>query len=587
MKMDKKGFFFVIVAFVLLSYILASTYIWVRAIEMEESRYSESFRTTSMEMLVDQLNEKSVSQMANVMSNYAFYKLDNYSIRDPVKPGGDEGTPEEFDNIKLAMRGLILNGSASSDYFEGAQLEYSEQEKSDYTLYGWGEKLNGSLSASGFELERFEIHQDSFVINQTDYLLYEVNFTMDLVIRDTKSGSATSLNRTYHVSTLVNATGMVDPYIARESIDMNLPHNQIAEKQMFMAPPEYTYNGRDVGYSEDYPSGYPTDPVSEEMSDPFTSLCSSRSGSCYYVESGTAGQGWFYGPMISVTDTSGIDEIINTGASQQYILVGNYSDIKELINNKGEKFGAYILTNDPTETDSVCAPQKDESETFNAITWEEGTPECKATIQGDTHTFVPFAVDEGFKMEKYIGDNGQNKVLFISQHSIDEVANVDTGDPALKKYEVAFYDVEMLRDFVVCGYYLPRSDSPSLLQRMFDIGKNPASMRPGGLFGIETTVAGQWAGGNMTPSYDQYSRVDVEFFGQPQVQGSRIMGMPGCKNVFFCTDDSDSDVGQFRISPDAFERYNLPSEDGWNNDNIACNGDDSGNGEHAVCDTNE
>ncbi|MEM4272263.1 MAG: hypothetical protein QXH30_01620, partial [Candidatus Bilamarchaeaceae archaeon] len=118
--MDKKGFFFVIVAFVLLSYILASTYIWVRAIEMEEARYSESFRTSSMEMLVDQLSNEEISRIAGIMSNYAFYRLNNHSIRHPVEAGGPQGSPEEFNNIRLALRDLILNGSASDDYFEGS-----------------------------------------------------------------------------------------------------------------------------------------------------------------------------------------------------------------------------------------------------------------------------------------------------------------------------------------------------------------------------------------------------------------------------------------------------------------------------------
>jgi hypothetical protein len=545
---------------------------------MEESRYSESFRTSSMEMLVDQLNEQRVSQMANVMSNYAFYKLDNYSIRNPVE-SGVAGAPDEFDNIKLAMRELILNGSASGDYFEGTGpgLEYTEEEKQDYTLYGWGTKLNESLSASGFELEQFEIHTDTFNFNQTDYLLYEVNFTMDLIIRDTKAGSSTSMTRTYEVSTLVNATGMVDPYIARESIGLNLPHNQIAERQLFMAPLVFDYDGKDIGYAEDYPTEYPPT-VSEEMTDAFRSLCSEESGDCYFMGSGSAGQGWFYGPMVSAEDSEEINNIVDTGNSGQYILVGNYSEIIAVADY--ERFGAYILTNEPTESASVCGSNMDESDTFNAITWIEET-ECEATL--DERILQPFVVDDGFDINDYIGDMERHKVLFISRYSTNEVAG-DTGDPALKNYNVAFYDVEMFRDFVACGYYLPRSDSPSLLQRMFDISDEDP-MRSGGLFGIETTVAGQWAGGNYTPEYDPYSRVEVEFFSQ--TEGSRIMGLPGCKNVFFCTESFDSDVGQFKISPDAFERYNIGDGDGLSNENLVCKEDNGGNAEHTGCDYEE
>ncbi|MBN2121956.1 hypothetical protein JW721_02775 [Candidatus Micrarchaeota archaeon] len=540
----KKGFFFVIVAFVLLSYILASTYVWVRAIEMEESRYSEAFRAASVEMLISQVTEGRIAEFTNISSHYALYRLNHHAIFHPVRVpsgvdihAGGELDGSELANIRLAMRELMLYGRASGDYFEDGQpIEYTGEEKLTYSLEGWKTQLNSSLRASGFELEELEFSEEDFVFNNTGFMKFNVSFMMGIKIADTLAGSATSIARTYNVSMELNAEGMPDAYIARESVrQLHIADdNTIVGKRVFMAP--YA----DEGYE---------------------ALCSgSSSGPCYYVDSGSEGQGWFYGPVVMAADSGDVPG----GATYNYILAGTYSQITSADNWKG--FGAYIVTSEPEEGPE-CSEQL---ETFNALEYDE---DCEDVFVNNVYeeTERPFVVYENFDIDDFGGYDSSmgaaaHKVLFVSEYSVEEVGD----EPELKLRDVAIYDIEGLRDFVMCGYYMPRPQSPSFLHRMFDLqdmfeDSDPAYNRwPENEWGIETTAAGRWAGGDLvSSSWDDHSRLDIEFFldtGDVNSDVDVVRGMFGCKNALLCGMGFGADienVGHFAISD--WARWDRPS----------------------------
>ena len=569
--MNRKGFFFIIMAFILISYILVSTYTWVRAIEMEENRYSEAFRTSSMEMLLAQVTEDRVLEFANISGHYAFYRMNHHSIANPVKvPNGiNIANVEELDgsetrNMGLIMEGLLLEGEASGDYFKGEGISYTPNEKNTYTFEGWANQLNASLSASGFELVEIGIYEDTFNFSQADFTTFQVEFTMVLHIKDKKKDSATSVFRTYDVSLPINAQGMVDPYIARESKNLNLieeGEQVLVGKPVFLAP-----------YWEDG----------------FEALCSGGANDpCYYDAQGDEGQGWFYGPMVGVEGASGI----SGNASHNFILVGNYSEIIELGNYR--EFGAYILTNGPTSIDSACPSQKDQEDTFNAIIYDG---DCEPSISTwYEETSKPFMVYPNFKISGYEGmdlqtnNPGAHKLLFVAGANPWEVED----NPELKGERVYIYDIERLRDFVMCGYYMPRPNSPSFLHRMFDIqdmfdSSSPAyGSWPESEWGIETTAAGRWAGGDLTPEWDKYSQVDVEFFSEIEDTNNNpvnmIKGMPGCKSNIMCNMDFGVDVehvGHFRLSDWAREDRNVFDDIYWieisqgEDDNIGCDNEE-------------
>jgi hypothetical protein len=545
MEAGKKGFFFVIVAFVLLSYILASTYVWVRAIEMEESRYSEAFRAASVEMVLSQVTQGRIAEFTNMSSHYALYRLNHHSIFHPVEvpsgvdiPSGGELDGSELANIRLAMRELMLYGRASGDYFEdGEPIEYTSEEKLVYSFEGWRAQLNSSLLASGFVLEELEFGEEDFVFEQAGFMEFEVGFLMDIGIRDTLAGSATSIARTYDILMELNAEGMPDAYIARESM-----------RQLHIADAEYTIVGKRMFMAPYADEGY-------------EGLCSGgSSGPCYYVDSGSEGQGWFYGPIVMAADAGDVPE----EASYGYILAGTYSEITSAENWKG--FGAYILTSEPEEGPE-CSEQL---ETFNALEYDEECEDVFVNIAYE-ETERPFVVYDNFDIDDFGGYDSPmgaaaHKVLFVAEYSVEQIST----EPELKLRDVGIYDIEGLRDFVMCGYYMPRPDSPSFLHRMFDLQEmfedlSPAYTRwPQSEWGIETTAAGRWAGGDLvSSSWDEHSRLDIEFFLDEEYVSSdvdMVRGMFGCKNALLCGMDFGADinnVGHFRLSD--WARWERPS----------------------------
>ncbi|MCP4647021.1 MAG: hypothetical protein GY852_04695 [bacterium] len=583
--MNRKGFFFIIVAFILLSYILTSTYYWVRAIEMEEARYSESFRTTSMEMLLAQVTYDTIGAYVDISAHYALYRLNHHSINHPVTPAVDIAAMEELDgsendNIKFAMRELILYGNASGDYFDDdVPLNYNQTEKLIYSLEGWKNQLNASLAASGFELVELEIYENTFEFNQINFTHFELVFEMNLTIVDSQADSSTSLVRSYNVRRLVDATGFVDPYIARESERLNLEDNDgfptLVGRQIFIHPEweeGYEY------FCSDYSSG----------------------DDCYYVGHGSQGQGWFYGPVVNTSDALNVHD----NATYNYILAGNYSAIKAVSNYKN--FGAYILTNEPTEGGDCGNDQED---TFNPLDYDSA---CEATIDTTSNTFTtkPFMVYDNFDIDEFIGvdlysdaEIPAHKVLFVAEFTHEQVL----VEPEDKINHVSVYDIEKFRDFAMCGYYMPRNESPSFLHRMFDLQDmfdsnpepNPAYFDwPESQWGIETLAVGRWAGGNIVEDrdWDLYSRVDVEFFSEVAHSSANevqmIKGMPGCKDADMCSEDLEYDldsehVGHFRMSDwaqdDREEDFEYMIELGpGDTDNYGCD-----NTDQASCDADE
>lgn len=515
-----KGFFFVLISFVLLSYILVSTFAWVRAIETSERTYSDAFRASSLTTLADQVSEQRMNVYADIASHYTLYKLVNHSVQYELLDEPDD----EYYHIRAAFFELLSNCTTLPEHFDGGvSAQYTVEEKKTYCFSGFLEQLNTSLSKAGFEVEDFSV--SNYSLNETAQPLeLEMNLTLYLKIKDLQT--QTSLNRTYHISRIVNATGFLDPLLARQSIEQlrgGAVTNLTIYKGMYL-----------------YPS-WEIDPELP-LEDAHTLF--------YPVQRGhqtSKGQGWFYGNLVFW------DEAENAAYPSQSILVGNYSDIKKLDN--WDDFGAYILLNEP-EYAGGCS---NEYETFNAIQRDEvtsgGSTRCEESINDETEKpFMVYADEEDFKKDIYDKSTGPNRpvpfphsILFVTQYSHEEIMSKlerKNDNPG------AIFDIENLRDFTRCSFYIVNADkAPSFLQRLLVNGYKRTSP-----IGIETTLVGKWAGGIDNPGWNEYSRVDREFFDR--VPGEKIRGMPGCKDWYMCTDDPMvSDVGNFRFSGESAEFY--------------------------------
>ncbi|MEW5996231.1 MAG: hypothetical protein AB1657_01405 [Candidatus Micrarchaeota archaeon] len=524
---SRKGFFFVLISFILLSYILISTYSWVRAIETSERTYSDAFRASSLTTLAEQVSEQRVDRYADMAAHYTLYKLVNYSVGNELL---DE-RGDEYSHIRAAYFELLSNCTTGAGHFLDNTVppaSYSAGEAETYCFRGFLGQLNSSLSNSGFEVESFSL--SNFSLNETAHPLeLEMNLTLYLRIKDLQTD--TSINRTYHISRIVNATGMMDPLLARQSI------RQLREGALANAT---IYKGMYL-----YPSDLP-------FGEAHTEFYPQKRGQ------GSAGQGWFYGNLILAEDAGRVREDLRDRA----ILIGNYSDIISVQDYQG--FGAYIQTDAPERSQTECGTE--EFDTFNAIDpgSRDASGRCPDPVIKDAIE-QPFVVYEDFMDDVYgdaYGPGSFRYILFVAQSSYTEVLD----SPDEKDNPVFVYDVEKLRDFTRCSYYVVHADAaPSFLQRLLVNGYERTSP-----IGLETLVVGRWAGGADNPGWNDYSRVDREFFGN--VEGEKIRGMPGCKDWYMCADRDAlvSDVGSFRLgTPESTEFY-LGTSDTDDENYIGC-----------------
>jgi hypothetical protein len=544
--MSRKGFFFVLISFILLSYILVSTTMWVRAIEASELTYSDAFRASTLNTLTDQVSAERMGRYADIISHYSLYRLSNNSIRFPMKAGE---SPDQFSHIRSAYLSLIANcTSLPVDYEDGFPLAYTEEESRTYCFKGFLNQLNNSMATQGFEVQSFELSNLSF--NETGHpLRFAFNATLELHVKDLQTDTA--IVRTYQFNRIVDAEGMVDPLVARESLGLRgtaSRENLTIYKGVYLYPPVAEIGGYEEMSPEELHEFYAE--VHEELYPD-------------NIGTGSEGQGWFYGPAVFTEDADGVSSL----DAPRTILVGNYTDIKFV--DSWENFGAYILLDAPEDPGS-CG---DESNTLNPVQREtRAGGGCDESIDegGSDYTTHPFMVYEDFEDEAYDEMLGKYRyhepgappnevrMLFIAQYSAEDVLN----DPDNKRDNVEVFDMENLRDFARCSYYMVNPAAPSFLQRMFKDGYKYSSAN-----GIETFLIGKYAGGIYNPGLDGLSRVDTDFFND--VSGEKIRGMPGCKDPQMCG-NPNSDLGHFALSDEAMEYY-LGVTDSDDEDNIGCN----------------
>ena len=500
---NRKGFLFVVTVFLILTYILLSISVWVKSIEASESTYSEFYKESNVELAVEQITSEKLDSISSIVLNRALFVLSNQSISHPLKDGG---ASDPYSHITAAFGEWLQNGSPGASHFEGgaAPSEYNS------SMAAWAENLNASMAATGVYMEYFKVY--GFTMTQTDIDIINYTFSADLRIR-VKSG-ATFVGRTYHISNYLNITGMLDPAIARNSSGAN----QILGRRFYFLKSNYSQ---------------PSDLHPREI---------------YAKGAAEAGQGWFYGYLVD-TSSAGSVSVANM---TNYILVGDYSSIVGTPNY--ELFGAYIVTS-PIGHPNNCTKGTDvywnEENTFNPVKY--GGSNCDpapASLSKGVRTPKPFIVAPNFHVSDgrdcpdFVNTSLTHKcALFVT------AANVSSDDIARKltRAPLAVYDVEALRDFTLCGYYIKDPLAPSFLQRLL----GDSYSRHDASYGIETFLIGQYVDSSLG---DSYSRLDREMFSK--TPGIFIRGAPGCKDVGSCS-YAGSPFGRFGLGSGAISAFNL------------------------------
>lgn len=497
-----KGFFFVLISFMLVSYIFLYLTAWINAMAITEKNSAEKFRAASLEGLVTQLTQDKFMQFFDISGNHALFRMNGFAsnLSHPMKydPG------DELYYMRRAFFSTVFDGTSGD--FENEALVYSDSERETYSFSAWLDNLNTTLSRAGLSVKEFSISGEN--LTQLTPVTFEASMNISMLVED--NVNLVSVRRTFYLDRNFSVEGLPDPMISREYTRINSADG--VEKQI---------------YFHDVPQLDSFGPINRA--------------------NGTTGLGFFYGPMIAATDVT--DEFPLQGLRGQYILVGNYSDITDI--SFYAQFGAFILTNDPvTEATADCpgSPQS-ESETFWAVKYLNSSGSCERTI---TDKFGPFAVIPDFNMSAFSGPGSEHHALIIANHSVQEVS-ADEGTNFELKYEGASaYDMEKLRDATVCAYYLPSEAGPSYAQRL-----SAGALTLNSTFGMETFLVGKWAGGMDASSYDIYSRLDREFF--LKVEGPKIRGLAGCKSAGMCATSvgENAPLGHFRLSAQALEEYGV------------------------------
>ncbi|MBN1169822.1 hypothetical protein JXA56_02265 [Candidatus Micrarchaeota archaeon] len=499
--MDKKGFLFTVTVFLVLTYILLTISVWVKGIEASERTFADFYKESTVELAIEQITPEKLDNVTYIIMNRNLARLNDHVVYGPVR---------DAESIDLVLGDLLANGSTNSDYF----LDRGIPDESNSSLAAWASNLNASLLAIGVYISNFEV--SSFTASQSDYRHFNYSFNITLHMKDFTNTS--SVSRTYSIENEIDISGYVDAALARESGK----YGQTIYRQFF--------------FHDFY--GSPSDIEANEIR-----------ANIY------GGQGWLYGPVALANGTADhIQEARNIFPSnrEQYILVGTFDEIRGLGQEFYGQFGGYIITDAPEQSPDSCGLV--ESNTFSPVICDESQ-----LAIGFPRLDKPFIVAPGFRAENaelcpLLDSSGtlSRCLLFINSYGIDEVSQ----SPERKRSagDSGIYTVEIVRDYVMCGYYTNNDAAPSFLQRMLDDSYSLSSEH-----GIETFVIGNYA--SDAEVFDTHSRLDRELY---HVVGLKIRGLPGCKNAQSC--DGNEIVGVFALSEDHLDDYGL--------EEIACEGCD-------------
>jgi hypothetical protein len=494
----RKGFLFVVTIFLILTYILLSISVWVKSIETAERGYSELYKESNVELAMDQITPAKIASVSSMVLNRGLFVLNNYSIDHPVK--ADVGGGYYYVNASFAQ--WLVNGSPDPANFEDG----TAPSDTNSSITAWMSSLNNSMSAIGVYVDGFKIHD--FTISQSDAGNLSYSYKMELSMRDVSG--ATSVSRNYTVSGRVNITGLPDPAIARASKG---PY-QIAGRRFYFLT-DFTRPG-DLSPRPFFPPGQ--------------------------------GQGWFYGYLTSVADAPSVNEF----ERRNYALVGSYNEITGYSDRTS--FGAYVVTSPIHYTGDcyvkdengtiIAGPFPNEADTFNPVLYVGSG--CTPT-RGSETTGTPFIVAPDFSVSlaPYCPDpqNGsldRRCALFVTASE-----TLDSNVLAKNNPTQPVYDIEAVRDYALCGYYMGDANAPSYMHRLMN-----DSYKYHDAYGISTFLIGTYVNESIG---DSYNRLDYGVFNKQD--GFAIRGLPGCKDFNMCSDSPET--GIFRLGTEAINAYGL------------------------------
>ncbi|MCX6774202.1 MAG: hypothetical protein NTY68_04380 [Candidatus Micrarchaeota archaeon] len=508
----KKGFFFSLSAIMLLIFAVVSITQHLSVVRENEMFYSDLISLTSYQTVFSNFNTNSLSTMVGSVGKFAMFKMANYTAYNQITvPSGRDN----YTNIRLVFQDLINKGNTSISYFENQSykpLNYSSAEMNN-TLAGVASDLNMNFNSIGYVVNEISFNITNISMASPSL----VNITADITINVSDSLGRSSYFVSYrNFSSNISIEGLPDPlannYVQREGFNKGGNSNL---SRWFL----FRHDGDDIEYEFD-------------------------SSVSTYATTAEAGQGWFYGPIISV------GEVARSGDPQDpglYILYGNFTNMTDGTSVENwSHYGAYIITSNILYDEFDCCEDncsESVDSVFNPTKWDTlNSGACKPRPSDEgINTTKPFVVAPDFDLSDIpdstdFRNENNNITLFFATGNYPDDVSIDPKDKTITT--VKFLGIETLRDQFICDYYYQTELGPNFLQRMLVNGYS-YSDEDNGLTSmyVENEFLGKSS--EQYPFRD-YSSADFEFMDQYSNSGRSpgdlvvVRGMPGCKSRDMC-----------------------------------------------------
>lgn len=552
----KRGFFLTMMALAILSFMLLTAQVWLRTFEQSDIRAASRFKGEAMRIALASISDKSFSDFANASAFFALNNLTLYTSFDGQALVRQDSAYSSDPNPGTAMVSksvyeLMYNGTAKLSDSQGGTLSYAKEDWQKYTMLSWQEKISRAANITGFNVSFSQMK--NFNLSQDDPWHVRIYFEVDMNISDLEGTMRQS--KTLRANSTFALTGFLDPMVTRNDMARrNVQRSEATEKQFWL----------DSKYET------PADVAPVILADDEGAVAE--------------GFGWFSGPVTQMypDELNASDQL----ALKQYVLADSFNE--KMVQYKSF-YGAIIVTSAPEsyeEQQGECTITRQikclnclETRSCPGSTRTEVWDNSTQIGSGTGAVYVPVMVTSdsawlnGLKAKQPIKRSSGGQTEFEDEQSTQYFVlfdNTATNPLDQLRREDPYYhriwDVNALRDMATCGFYVAPGESapnqgiaPSFFQRLVDDETLRSSM-----FGIESFVVGQWAGGKEDPNRDntdKYSRIDWEFYSPSPPEGIKMKGMPGCKyrttdNVLGCTPPSGGaedkvltqGVGRFRLS---------------------------------------
>ena len=590
--MNKKGFFFTVVALVLLSFIFISIELWAQTISLQEQRYANKFDMYAMKNAIRLSEEQVLEDFTKASLVYAMDKLavsiqehpdksirgiydtKNKKASDPNLYTGDS---EGIYYLNRSIYELMTYGNTSGyltdkfntyppkSYFyisNSTNLTYTKDERK-YTLKHYFETTKNTSDLIGYDISWG--NPQNFTLNQTGTWEVAVSFNVQVNFSNKDKTIMTSKNLS--INTTFDINGMADPYITRAHV---------------------AYLGNSADFNSNVPRRniYHAQGVYDERDD----------AQAIPAKNGPEGLGWFFGPVVMKSDIDdfSVDNYrLNLSKISQYILMTN--DVSLAI-DESDRFGGIILLATPglsyapissiikvvENTTHYCAyRQVNQTNCIFCLKYYVEVPDpngfrlgCSAMTVPSSYNYVknasiiassipknpsiPYIVPSGLP-SSYLNRNyhlNLPEYLISNEFNYSEMCSINCNNQYFSQFQATkmgaydnhqIWDMTGPRDMASCGFYVASEYGPTYLQRFLALSSyDGVSKYSSKGFGIESFNVGGWAGGWNDPKVqgifistdDLRSRIDYHYYSEYSGYGCigpQYLGMPGCRSQDMCS----------------------------------------------------